>query len=56
MQLKTSFPKEIKSIIFDFGAVIININYQLTTKAFQKLGVLNFEELFSKAKQTDLFV
>lgn len=44
-----------KNIIFDFGGVIININYQLTTKAFQKLGLENFDELFSKAKQSNLF-
>lgn len=44
-----------KNIIFDFGGVIINIDYNLTAKAFQQLGLDNFGELFSKAKQSDLF-
>jgi len=44
-----------KNIIFDFGGVIINIDYNLTAKAFQQLGLDNFDELFSKAKQSDLF-
>ncbi len=44
-----------KNIIFDFGGVIINIDYHLTTKAFRELGLDNFDELFSKLKQSDLF-
>lgn len=47
--------KAIKNIIFDFGGVIINIDYHLTAQAFQKLGVTNFEELFSQATQSHLF-
>jgi putative hydrolase of the HAD superfamily len=55
MQLKPTFSNSIQHIIFDFGAVIININYHLTSQAFQNLGVSNFDELFSKAKQSNLF-
>jgi len=44
-----------KNIIFDFGGVIINIDYKLTAAAFQKMGLSNFDELFSKAKQNQLF-
>ncbi|MCW3086257.1 MAG: family hydrolase [Bacteroidetes bacterium] len=44
-----------KNIIFDFGGVIINIDYNLTTKAFRDLGLDNFDELFSKLRQSDLF-
>jgi len=31
--------KNIKAIIFDLGAVILNINCQNTIEAFSKLGV-----------------
>jgi glucose-1-phosphatase len=44
-----------KNIIFDFGGVILNIDYDLTPKAFTQLGINNFNELYSKATQTDLF-
>lgn len=44
-----------KNIIFDFGGVIINIDYTLSTAAFRQLGLPNFDELFSKAKQSNLF-
>ena len=46
---------KIKNIIFDFGGVIIDIDYQLTIKAFKKLGIENFEEHYSKLKQSNLF-
>ena len=45
----------VKNIIFDFGGVIININYHLTSQAFEKLGVRNFDTLFSQAAQSHLF-
>ena len=44
-----------EAIIFDFGGVLINIDYDATVTAFQKLGVEHFEELYSKAVQSDLF-
>ncbi|MCW3103310.1 MAG: HAD-superfamily hydrolase, subfamily variant 3 [Bacteroidetes bacterium] len=44
-----------KNIIFDFGGVIINIDYNLTTAAFQELGLSNFDKLFSQARQNQLF-
>lgn len=44
-----------KNIIFDFGGVIINIDYNLTTAAFQSMGLRDFKEQFSKAKQNQLF-
>ena len=46
---------EIKNIIFDLGGVILNLNYQATTYAFEKLGVQNFENLYNQKKQTELF-
>jgi glucose-1-phosphatase len=45
----------ITHIVLDFGAVLININYQLTIDAFKKIGITNFDELYSKAQQTNLF-
>ena len=45
----------VQSIIFDLGAVILNIDYQLTKIAFEKLGIDHFDKLFSKATQSSLF-
>lgn len=46
---------EIKNIIFDLGGVILNLNYQLTSKAFQKLGVNDFDNYYSQKEQNTLF-
>jgi putative hydrolase of the HAD superfamily len=45
--------KNIKAIIFDFGGVILNIDYYKTSKAFRDLGVANFEDMYSQ-KNADL--
>lgn len=45
----------IKNIILDLGGVILNIDYHRTIKAFQELGVSNFDELYTQAKQNHLF-
>jgi len=47
--------KNIKAIIFDLGAVILNINYQNTIDAFSKLGVKKASTFYSKKVQTNLF-
>jgi len=47
--------QHIDSIIFDLGGVILNIDYQLPVKAFQKLGVDDFDTRFSQARQNNLF-
>ena len=47
--------KNIKVIIFDLGAVLLNINYQLTLIEFAKLGVRNADSFYSKEVQTNLF-
>ncbi|HET8963619.1 MAG TPA: HAD family phosphatase [Chitinophagales bacterium] len=44
-----------KNIIFDLGGVILNIDYDLTAKAFAGLGLDRFNQLFSKAQQEQLF-
>ena len=47
--------KNIKAIIFDLGAVILNINYQNTIDGFEKLGVKNASSFYSKQVQSNLF-
>ena len=43
------------TIIFDLGGVVINLDYQKTTRAFEALGLENFGEMYSQAAQTGLF-
>lgn len=47
--------KGIKNIIFDLGGVLLNLDFIKTQNAFINLGVTNFDEYYSKAKQTGLF-
>ena len=45
----------IDTILFDLGGVILNIDYQLPIKAFQKLGIDDFDTRFSQLRQNHLF-
>lgn len=45
----------IKNIIFDLGGVIYAINYKNTIQAFESLGISDFEQVYAKAGQSDLF-
>ncbi len=47
--------KSYDSIIFDLGGVIIDLDYHRTAAEFVKLGMSNFDEIYSKAKQSSLF-
>jgi len=47
--------EDVDAIIFDFGGVIIGLNYQATIDAFRKMGITNFEEMYSQAQQSNLF-
>lgn len=47
--------ENIKNIIFDLGGVILNIDYNLAVKAFEDLGIENFDVQYSKLKQSTLF-
>ncbi len=47
--------EQFKQIIFDFGGVIINIDYQATINAFEELGISDFDAMYSQAAQSDLF-
>jgi glucose-1-phosphatase len=44
-----------EAIIFDLGGVLLNLDYDLTEKAFISLGMANFGEAYSQLQQTDLF-
>ena len=45
----------IKNIILDFGGVIIDVSYKAAANAFKKLGVKNFDILYSQKKQEHFF-
>jgi glucose-1-phosphatase len=45
----------IKSIIFDLGGVLLNLDYNRTTEAFKRLGIAEFERIYSQARQKQLF-
>ena len=45
----------IRNIIFDLGGVILNIDYMLTAKAFQRLGIENYNDLYTQFNQVDIF-
>lgn len=47
--------QEINAVIFDFGGVLINIQYEATIEAFKELGIDEFDTLFSQAQQSNLF-
>ncbi|MBN4062170.1 MAG: HAD family hydrolase [Flavobacteriales bacterium] len=47
--------KGIKSIIFDLGGVLLNIDYGLTINAFKDLGIKNFDEIYTQFKQEKFF-
>lgn len=45
----------IEAVIFDFGGVLYEIDYEAPVKAFSNLGLREFEALYSKANQSQLF-
>ena len=45
----------IKTVIFDLGGVIYDVDYHKTINAFKVIGIGRFEEVYSKAGQSDLF-
>jgi putative hydrolase of the HAD superfamily len=45
----------IENVIFDLGGVILDVDYNLTRAAFEKLGVSNFDEMYSQANANRLF-
>lgn len=47
--------KSIKNIIFDYGAVIFDIDHHLTIEAFRNLGLSDVDQLFGHLRQHTLF-
>src|ERR1700739_3239196 len=45
----------VKNILFDLGGVLLNVDYHKTSAAFKKLGVQNFDTLYSQFKANELF-
>lgn len=47
--------QNIKAIIFDFGGVILNIDFSRVNKAFYELGVIDFDKIYSQKNAAPLF-
>lgn len=47
--------EQIKNIIFDLGGVLLNVDYDAPVRAFTRLGVQGFDQLYAQAHQSDLF-
>jgi len=47
--------KKIENIIFDLGGVLLDIDYNRTRTAFEKLGVADFDQMYSQAGANLLF-
>jgi putative hydrolase of the HAD superfamily len=47
--------QKIENIIFDLGGVLLDIDYNLTRTAFEKLGVFAFDDMYSQANADKLF-
>ena len=45
----------INAIIFDLGGVILNIDYNKTIESFKKIGVTDFDKLYTQAQQNHIF-
>lgn len=45
----------IRNIIFDLGGVILNIDPNVSVQQMQKLGIRNFDQLYSLFKQHEIF-
>ncbi len=46
---------KIKNIIFDFGGVLFEIDYQLPVREFAKLGYHTFADIYAQAAQNEIF-
>lgn len=47
--------KGIKQVLFDLGGVLYHIDYTLSIKAFELLGIDDFDEHFSQQQQNGMF-
>lgn len=46
---------KVENIIFDLGGVLLDIDYNLTRTAFEKLGVAHFDTMYSQSDADQLF-
>ena len=46
---------QIKNIVFDLGGVLLDIDYHLTSQAFEKLGFSDFKKMYSQYAADELF-
>lgn len=46
---------KIENVIFDLGGVLLDIDYNLTRRAFEQLGVVHFDEMYSQSGADQLF-
>lgn len=44
-----------RSIIFDLGGVLLDIDFRVTEKAFEQIGVTNFHAFFNQFHSNELF-
>ncbi len=47
---------DIKTIVFDFGGVLLNLNMQACVDAFARLGYAKIDELLDRYKQKGIFL
>lgn len=47
--------EHIDTLILDLGGVLIDVDYAGSVKAFEALGYTDFDHLYTKAKQSDVF-
>lgn len=45
----------VRNIIFDLGGVLFRVDYNLTISRFKKLGIQNFDSIYSQLQQQKLF-
>ena len=45
----------IRSVLFDLGGVLLDIDFKLTEKAFEEIGVTDFHQFFNQFHSDDLF-
>ena len=46
---------QIKNIVFDLGGVLLDIDYNLTSQGFEKLGYSDFKKMYSQYAADELF-
>lgn len=46
---------DIKNIIFDFGAVLYDIDFLKATMAFERIGMSNFNKQYAQSQASELF-